>query len=231
MCNRKRPYLSMSMLAVAFVFLFSSSSYAEPSGEWEVALDQDGIKVLTREVPGSSYEEYKGITTVTASAASVMAIFTDQEANRKWLEGCMEAETLEHSGFHSQTAYQVYDFPWPATDRDFVIEFEIKQTGENDFFMAMHDRSGQVPERPDLVRAEMPSGYYEINQLSPDKTEIVMAQHVNPNGDLPSWMVNSLITDTPYYSLKSLKEMVAEEKYADADFVRGDEGRVTSVAH
>lgn len=217
------------VLALALVLLASPSIQAGSSPEWEVALNQEGVKVLTREVPGSSYDEYKGITTVPASAASVMAIFTDPNANKKWLEGCTKVKTIDYSGFYSQTVYQIYDFPWPATDRDFVIEFEVEQTGDNEFFMAMHDRSGQVPEKPDLVRAEMVSGYYEIKQLSPDKTKIVMAQHVSPSGNLPSWMVNSLITDTPYYSLKSFRSMVSDKKYSDATFVRDEQGKIESV--
>lgn len=227
----KRSTHAASMLVLAVVFLVSSSSYAEPSAEWDVALNQEGIKVLTRGVPGSPYEEYKGITTVPASAATVMAIFMDPSATEQWLEGCRKVEMIERSGFYSQTTHQVFDFPWPATDRDFVIGFETEQTGENAFLLTMHDRSGELPEKPDLVRGEMPRGYYEVRQLSPDKTEIVMAQHVNPKGDLPSWMVNSLVTDTPYYSLKSLRSMVSDKKYADAAFVRDDEDVVTSVTH
>lgn len=234
MCNQvvsKSAGDALKVLVLVWALLAASSGYGAPSAEWKVALNQEGIKVLTRQVPGSAYKEYKGITTVPASAASVMAIFTDQGANKQWLEGCWKARTIEESGFHSQTAYQVYDFPWPATDRDFVIGFEIKQTGENAFFLRMHDRSAQVPEKTDRVRAEMPSGYYEVNQLSPDRTEVVMAQHVDPNGDLPSWMVSSLVTDTPYYSLKRLRRMVTDKKYANAAFMRDDEGRVTSVRH
>lgn len=218
-------------LAALFLFFVSLPSSAEPSPEWEKALNEDGIKVLTRDVPGSPYKEYKGVTTVPASAASVMAIFTEPDTNREWLHGCTKVETIEHSGFHSITTCQVFDFPWPATDRDFVIDFEIKQTGENEFVMTMRDRSGQMPEKPDLVRARMPSGYYEIRQLSHDRTEIVMAQHVEPNGDLPGWMVNSLVTDTPYYSLKNLKGLVKKGEYSDAAFLRDEEGKVTSVAY
>lgn len=217
--------------AVLALFIVTSPSQAEQSPEWEVALNEEGIKVSTREVPGSSYEEYKGVTTVPASAASVMAIFTDPGANQEWLHGCSKLETIENSGFHSQTLYQVFDFPWPATDRDFVIDFDIRQTGENEFFMAMHDRSDKVSKKIDRVRAKMASGYYEIRQVSTDKTEVVMAQHVEPNGDLPAWMVNSLITDTPFHSLKNLRDMVTRETYSNAAFVRDEEGRVSGVTH
>lgn len=228
---KETSQLAICILAMILIALSPATSGAEEfSEDWEPAVKDGDIRIYTRSVRDSSYKEFKAITTLQASSATVMAIFTEQSANKQWLAECTDAEVLEYSDFHSQIAYQAYNFPWPASDRDFVIEFDVRQTGKSNFLLRMHDRSEHIGEKASYVRAELKNGYYRIKQLSPEKTRVTMVQHVNPGGSLPAWMVNQLITDTPYYSLKNLRKLVLKSPYSEATFVRNNQGEVTDVA-
>jgi hypothetical protein len=50
---------------------------------------------------------------------------------------------------------------------------------------------------------------------------VVFRLHIEPAGEIPSWLANIAVIDTPYHTLNNLKEMVKKEKYrtpVDAPF-------------
>ncbi len=218
-----------TLLALLLTMLVTSFVHAGQSESWDLALDKHNVQIYTRNVEGSAFKAYKAVTVVDASLASVLAIFSNPDANREWLEGCVHFEEIERSDFYSYSAYQVWDLPWPAKDRDFVVDVNINRIDEHIFHIQMEDRAERRPEDSDRVRASMPSGYYLLTEVEPGKTEVVMSQHVEPNGNLPGWMVNSLVTDTPYKSLRNLHDLATREKYSQASFVEDDDGRITGI--
>ena len=225
----RREGITTVILALLLTLSFSVSSHAEQPEDWALALEEKGVSIYTRDVPGSDFKAYKGVTVIDAPLASVLGIFSNPEANREWLEGCVSFEEIERSSFYSYSVYQVWDLPWPATNRDFVVDVNIKRVEDGVFHIAMDDRSDMKPEHPDRVRASMPSGYYRLTEVAPGRTEVITAQHVEPNGSLPGWMVNSLVTETPYQSLLNLRELASGQKYADATFIENDNGRIAGV--
>ena len=225
----RRDGITTVILALLTTLFFSATVQAEQPNDWELALEEKGISIHTRDVDGSAFKAYKGVTVIDAPLASVLGIFSNPRANREWLEGCVSFEEIARSSFYSYSVYQVWDLPWPATDRDFVVDVNIERVKDGVFNIQMDDRAGMKPEHPDRVRASMPSGYYRLTEVAPGKTEVIMSQHVEPNGSLPGWMVNSLVTETPYESLRNLRDLATGQKYADATFIEKDNGRIAGV--
>jgi hypothetical protein len=55
---------------------------------------------------------------------------------------------------------------------------------------------------------------------------VVFRLHIEPGGEIPSWLANIAVIDTPYHTLNNLKEMVKREKYrtpVDAPFRKSAE--------
>ena len=70
---------SLKRVAVlcGFTLLFAATAQAE---DWQVAKDEDGIKVSLSEIAGSKYKAYRGVTVIKAPLAKVQAL---QEVKRQ----------------------------------------------------------------------------------------------------------------------------------------------------
>ena len=58
---------------------------------------------------------------------------------------------------------------------------------------------------------------------------MVWLQHTEPGGVLPSWLVNNLLVDIPYKSLKTLESVAQQEQYQNGSITYDDKGVITGV--
>ena len=58
---------------------------------------------------------------------------------------------------------------------------------------------------------------------------MVWLQHTDPAGALPSWLVNALIVDIPFNSMKALERIAKEPKYANGQILYDAQGQITGV--
>jgi len=42
---------------------------------------------------------------------------------------------------------------------------------------------------------------------------VVFRLHIEPAGEIPSWLANIAVIDTPYHTLNNMRDMVKREKY------------------
>ena len=76
----------------------------------------------------------------------------------------------------------------------------------------------------DHVRMVAEYGNYLLERLYRDTTRITWQQYVDPGGSLPAWLVNSMLTDLPFRSLQSFRELVTTEPYSQMVFTYDDKG-------
>jgi len=67
---------SLKRIAVlcGFTVLFAGAAHAE---DWQIAKDEDGIKVSLSDIAGSKYKAYRGVTVIKAPIAKVLALQED----------------------------------------------------------------------------------------------------------------------------------------------------------
>jgi hypothetical protein len=63
-----------------------------------------------------------------------------------------------------------------------------------------------------------------LQQLDEDRLRLTWTQYIDPAGSLPAFMVNALLTDVPFNSLKKFREVVKKEKYRNARFIFDESG-------
>jgi len=78
---------SLKRMAVlcGFTVLFAATAQAE---DWQVAKDEDGIKVSLSEVAGSKYKAYRGVTVIKAPVAKIEALQEDAVGACAWIHDC-----------------------------------------------------------------------------------------------------------------------------------------------
>ncbi|MBZ0251864.1 MAG: hypothetical protein K8I02_00875, partial [Candidatus Methylomirabilis sp.] len=83
--------------------------------------------------------------------------------------------------------------------------------------VAMTGDAALIPPAEDYVRMPTVKGGYVFRPKPGGAVEIDYQLHVEPGGALPAWLVNALAVDTPFETLKGMREAAKKPKYRDAE--------------
>jgi hypothetical protein len=74
-----------------------------------------------------------------------------------------------------------------------------------------------LPENDDYVRIPNMTGFWLFEPTEKGQVLITYQVHANPGGSLPNWLANSVVVDTPYYTMSNMADMLKLEKYQQAE--------------
>ena len=104
--------------------------------------------------------------------------------------------------------YYKIDVPWPATDRDVVLKLSVKFNKEKkEILIVMNSVIGYKKEVSNVIRIKNASGFWRLTSEG-GKTKVVYQFLGEPGGDMPTWIVNMMIVDSPFNALIALKKKV-----------------------
>ncbi len=187
-------------------------SFSFPQGkiiaqDWEFAKEKDGIKVYTRYENESRYKSFKGEVDIKADIAAVSSLIEDVKNFDRWDEGVTEIRVLQHVQGKMIRYYVVYDVPWPFKDRDLCVEADIT-TDKASGSQLIQARSVPefVPLNDDRVRIVDYRQKWIIQPSGNGNIRLIVEGFADPAGDIPAWVVNMAITDTPLNMLNSIRD-------------------------
>jgi hypothetical protein len=181
--------------------LLASVAQAE---DWQVAKDQDGIKVSLSEVAGSKYKAYRGVTTIKASMAKVRSLQEDVAGACAWIHECKSQKLLKHEGDQSWT-YTQFNTPWPVTARDSVLHITTSEAADGSVTRTLEGVPNYIPEEKGFVRVAQVEGFWKLVPKG-DLIEVTYQVHTEPGGSVPSWLANKFVVDAPFNTLQALKQ-------------------------
>ncbi|MGH7901708.1 MAG: START domain-containing protein [Thermodesulfobacteriota bacterium] len=214
----------MSLFKTIMLFSTLFSLAFASAEDWELIKDKDGIKVYTRTIADSKIKEFKGVTTIRAPLDSILGVLNDTDACPKWVHNCKDPLKLRDVSFNEGYIYQVINFPFPVKDRDLILHSKMKHDPVTKVVTI------QLTSKPDYisetknVRIKKSRGSYFISPLSDFTYEVTWQHHTEPGGSIPKWLVNKLIVDTPFNTLRNLRSIVQEEKYKKATLKYSPDG-------
>ncbi|MDF0733258.1 START domain-containing protein [Pseudomonas entomophila] len=170
---------------------------------WQVAKDEEGIKVSLSEVAGSKYKAYRGVTVIKAPLAKVKALQEDVVGACQWVHECKSQKLLKHEGDQSWT-YTQFNTPWPVTPRDSILHVTTTQEADGSLTRKLEGEPKYLPEEAGFVRVAQVQGFWELVPKG-DSTEVTYQVHTEPGGSVPSWLANKFVVDAPFNTLKGLR--------------------------
>jgi ribosome-associated toxin RatA of RatAB toxin-antitoxin module len=186
---------------------------------WELAKDADGIRVYTRTIPGSGFKEYKAQVTIRSSLSSLVALVDDIGACPKWIDTCAKGKLLKRINPRESYTYTINHAPWPVSDRDAVVHNIIRQEpGSRIVTIQIKGISDYVPEKPDLVRVKRLKGFWRFTPFEDGSVRVTYQVHSEPGGNLPSWLINSVVVTQPFRTLQNMRKVVGLPKYQRASY-------------
>ena len=181
--------------------------------EWDLIKSKEGIEVFTRTNNVMSFKEFKGKMIMDSSVSDFMSVLYDVEGLVSWGYNLTTARLLERPADSLQIYYAVAKSPWPYKDRDGVYLNKFswnKQT--KTLWVAIELLDDPIEAEGNFVRIDG-YGSWKVRELSSEEIEIIFQMQIDPGGSIKSWMANMFASDTPFYTLKGLKEALKMEKY------------------
>jgi hypothetical protein len=169
-------------LALCFLPILA---FAGSSSSWSlVQSGKENIDIYKRQLSGDKEPEIKGVGNLPATPDQVLALITDIPKYAKLLHGISKAEVLK-SGTDEVYVYFQCDFPWPASDRDYVAHYKWEKKGDG-YLVSFSDANYWRPDVPrGFVRIETVRGSWLLEPNTDGTTKATYIFLAEYGGSLP----------------------------------------------
>ena len=200
--------LFCSISLVSITSLFSQNN-------WKLVKNSEDIKVYVKDGNDEKgYVNIKAVTTTKGSVASFAKVMQDVSNYNKWMHAVEETFLVSQQSDFDFSYYMLTDFPWPAKDRDAVINMKFNYNPVDKTFVTVsRDVKGLVPEKDNLTRVEKIKASYSFKQMHNGQVRIEYKGQIKPGVELPEWLMEQVYHIAPYNTLKNLREYVQNSKY------------------
>ena len=196
---------------LVFTQIFSPSVHA--SNSWVLKKEANGIQVFLRNTPGSALKSFKGVINIPARLSTLVAVIEDTKVYPQLLQKCKSARDIKIIGNNQSYKHIITDMPWPVKDRDMIVHSVMQQNKQSkQVEIKMKAAPKMLPLTAGKVRITTMAGRW---LLIPEKngTKVIYEMNVDPAGNLPKWLVNTIPIDMPLNTLNNLRVLVKRPVY------------------
>lgn len=201
------------------IMLFAPAVVLADAGAWEGGKESDGIRVWTREVPGSTVRAFKASMVVRTTLSGLVNLIQDTDNASRWVYSTERIELIRQDVEKGTFLLRAQlNFPWPLTDRDVFVAGQLAQD-ERTLAVTINSRGVSGPEYPvDPAYVRMPTmeGTWIFRPLAGGMVEVTMFGHADPGGHIPTGIINMLLDVTPRKTLEGMRRLLPEPRYQKA---------------
>ncbi len=185
---------------------------ANAKTEWKLRKEEAGVKIFTRNIEGSPFEEFRGVVTITnTTLTGVLDVITDVKNYPVNFPNCGSAEVLVQKSKYNDIHYITIKAPWPVADRDAIYEAatSFSQNGKH-AVVKLTPHGDYKKENKNYIRVHNGTGFWELEEIAPKTVTVVYQFHADPAGEIPAWIANSVIVINPLKTLESLRSIATQ---------------------
>ena len=186
--------------------------------DWELKKEEDGIKVYTKYMEGSDIKAFRVEAVMEGKLSGFVALLKDVASYSELFETNTYAEVIEATDT-SLLYYSRTGVPWPLKDRDGVYRLGFSQHyGTKAVTVTVRSVEGIRPADEGYVRINSASGKWMFFPVDLNKVEVIYQMQADPGGNLPAWVINMFLVDTPLKDMKNIRERVRLPQYEGKRF-------------
>lgn len=206
----------MKNLPVLSALLLTIVCTAAVAEDWQLAREEDGIKVYLSSAPGSRYQSFRGVALIRADIPTLSHLQENLTIACTWLYACADMRLLKIEG-DSTYVYLTTALPWPANSRDMVLRVRTEQADNGTLTRHLSAVTGLQPVAPERIRVEQLQGVWQMVPKGDRQTEVTYQLQAEPAGDIPAWLANRFVIDAPMVTLKTLRAVAERQGGHSAD--------------
>ena len=147
--------------------------------------------------------------TIKASIESLLFIFRDVEGSLEWAPRLEKRTILRNISESEAVVYEVRKLPWPCQKRDLILHNKLHYNEKQKALVLITKSLTNFPGDPkpaNMVRAHLLHSAVTMKPLNDRETNIDVTIHVDPRGQIPSWIVNLIQKNWPYRFIKGMEK-------------------------
>ena len=187
--------------------------------DWKFTKEKDGIKVWTKEVPGSNFKAFRGQAVLNCKLSAVVAVFHDLSGYPNLFPDCSYSELLSMPDEQHHTHYLQFSAPWPVTDRDAAYENTYTYDPATKTLTVIgRCKPNAKPKDGDYIRIPKGDVHWTFTDNGNGTVTVDYNAHPDPGGSIPAWLANSTAVDQPMGTLTNLRKRVQDSKYTGKSY-------------
>jgi hypothetical protein len=196
----KRKIILTTLMMIAGIISASAQD------DWKLQKDKDGIKVYSAQYPNSKIRAIKVVATFDGTPGQVADLVMDINTASEWVSHLKSSYLVKRISENELYYYAEVNLPWPVANRDFVAHLTRTENLQTKTITIDGPAvAGFVPEQKGIVRINNSVGTWIITPIENNQVKVEYALHVDPAGEIPSWLVNLFSTETPLEIFQKLR--------------------------
>jgi uncharacterized membrane protein len=195
---------------------------------WKQYRDENGISCYERDMAGSMFLETRAETAIEAPIEVLMEVLKDISSYPKWMHQCKEAILLKQESDSKKELYYALGVPLGLPgqedlDRDTVLAMntvaELDKNRVVATFESIDDHPYQRPKKEYEGRRQRMikfKGVWDLELLDRNRTKVVYTVFTKPGGLSPRYILNKVIRNVSFESVKGLVSIAKDQKYLAA---------------
>ena len=197
---KNRIFLLILLLFQSF-FLFSQE-------DWKLSKEKNGIKVYSRIEDDNKFKAFNATVIVETSVQNFVATLQDIDLFPKWGHNIESANLLKREGDTLQIYYSVAEVSFPYKNRDGIYLNRFHWNSETKTLRVDIEILSDYLDLNEKHTRVKGYGHWDVKELISGEIEITFYMQIDPGGNIPSWLANNFIDNSPYYTLLNLKKLL-----------------------
>jgi len=194
--------------AISLLLVFALPLCAQ--NDWTILKVKDGIKISSRHSAASPFDDIRVELDLMGNIDQIEAILTDANEYKEWSYATKISRLVKSLGPGKFIYYTEIEVPWPATNRYFYANFELKKNlTERSMHVVAVNVPNYEPVPKDLVQVPLTRGTWNITTITNKSIHVDYTLEMNPGGSLPVWVLNLFSTKGPMESFENIKKKMA----------------------
>ncbi len=213
----KKLLIAVAVIAV-LLYGWSLSYEAGGSGQWELAIDEGGVKIYTLKEPGNPLIKVRAETKVKSNLTGIAHLIVDPASCD---EGdCYDSKMIERvptdNGFSSYNTFK-YDFPAPLKTREYVVRLDLRQNRETKAIIAkITGTPDKLPLNDCCMRVPYIQNTWQIEPQGNGELAVSLTMDFDAGGNMPSWLANLGATFGTHEFFLTLQKILDKDKFQQA---------------
>ncbi len=210
----KKYITGIAISCIGVLFLLQPVMAA---GEWSKIKEGSGIKLYERAVPGTELMEYMAVGPIDEKMEVIGEVLRDVPAYNKWLADCYGAQIEKKYDKNTFVMYLVLKPP-VIEERDIVLKDKTvyDYDGGKALITFFCTDEIKIPLEKNRTRVTIMEGSFAMEYLGRNRTKFIYRLKVDPAGSIPKKVAYGVMKSYTYDSLKDLRKMMGNKKYAEA---------------